>query len=96
MKDHELRELINDATAVARLYAHTQQLREQISHVITPAIRTLEAKHAYLSGFKKGAELQIENLKQELAAAQAAANKSSTENIVLKKRLFQAQGGHHE
>lgn len=36
MKDHELRELINDVTAVAKIYAHTQQLREQVSHLIVP------------------------------------------------------------
>ena len=33
-------------------------------------------------------------IKRQLAAAQAAANNSSVENIVLKKRLFQAKGGH--
>lgn len=42
MKDHELRELINDVTAVAQIYAHTQQLREQISHLITPVFQNLQ------------------------------------------------------
>jgi len=44
MKDHELRELINDATAVAKIYAHTQQLREQISHLITPVFAKAQAE----------------------------------------------------
>ena len=44
MKDHELRELINDVTAVAKIYAHTQQLREQISHLIVPAIKVLKER----------------------------------------------------
>lgn len=44
MKDHELRELINDVTAVAKIYAHTQQLREQISHLIIPVFAKAEAK----------------------------------------------------
>jgi len=44
MKDHELRELINDITTVAKIYAHTQQLREQISHLIVPAIKVLQER----------------------------------------------------
>jgi hypothetical protein len=44
MKDHELRELINDVTAVARIYAHTQQLREQIAHLITPVFAKMQAE----------------------------------------------------
>ena len=34
MKDHEKRELINALTGVAVKYAGTQQLREQISHLV--------------------------------------------------------------
>jgi len=44
MKDHELRELINDVTAVAKIYAHTQQLREQISHLITPVFAKMQTE----------------------------------------------------
>lgn len=94
MKDDKLRELINDVTAVARIYAHTQQLREQISQLIAPAINKLNSENAYLRDFKLGAEERSKQLEKELAAAQAAANNSSVENIVLKKRLFQAEGGH--
>jgi hypothetical protein len=147
MKDHELRELINDVTAVAQIYAHTQQLREQIAHLIAPVFKKLKedqrrlkipagmtdeligAAEKYsnqynnddrqdvftdvLNAFYHGAEFsatfrekEVENLnrqldfeakqrtelRKELAAAQAAANNSSVENIVLKKRLFQAEG----
>lgn len=66
MKDHELRELVNAVTKVARTYAGTQQLREQISHLIVPAIEKLKCEHAFLSGFKMGAELRIEKLNKEL------------------------------
>lgn len=48
MKDHELRELINDVTTVARIYAHTQQLREQIAQLIIPALTT----HTEPEGYK--------------------------------------------
>lgn len=50
MKDHELRELINDVTAVARLYANTQQLREQIAHLIIPAFKKLECEKEFRHG----------------------------------------------
>jgi hypothetical protein len=39
-------------------------------------------------------DAEIAHLREELAATQDAANNSSVENIVLKKRLFQAEGGH--
>ena len=38
MKDHEKRELINAITAVAVKYAGAQQLREQIAHLVIPAL----------------------------------------------------------
>jgi hypothetical protein len=87
MKDHQLRELINDLTAVAQAYGRTQQLREQISHLVVPVFNQAKAQ-------VKNAEKQRIELEKELAITQAAANNSSVENIVLKKRLFQAQCGH--
>ncbi len=39
MKDHELRELINAVTVAASTYSGTQQLREQISHLIVPIFK---------------------------------------------------------
>jgi hypothetical protein len=66
MKDHELRELINDVTAVAKIYAHTQQLRTQISQLITPAIQNLNSTNSYLRGFKCGAEEKIKQLEAEI------------------------------
>src|SRR5574342_719638 len=65
MKDHELRELINDVTAVARNYAHTQQLRQQTSQLIVPVFEKLKCEHAFLSGFKEGAESRIKELQAE-------------------------------
>lgn len=44
MKDDKLRELINDVTAVAKIYAHTQQLREQIAHLIAPVFAKMQAE----------------------------------------------------
>jgi len=44
MKDHELRELVNKLTDVARKYPQTQQLREQISHLIVPPIKMLRER----------------------------------------------------
>lgn len=66
MKDHELRELINDVTAVAKIYAKTQQLRQQVSQLITPAINGLNSENAYLRGFKIGAEERIKRLEAEI------------------------------
>lgn len=34
MKDHEIRELVNELTQAAKEYAHTQQLRAVISRII--------------------------------------------------------------
>ena len=34
MKDHEIREMVNDLTAAAQVYGATQQLREQIVKVV--------------------------------------------------------------
>ncbi len=38
MKDHEIRELVNKLTDVARKYGQTQQLRERIKAVVKDAI----------------------------------------------------------
>lgn len=40
MKDHEMRELVNSLRDVAVKYAGTQQLRAQISHVVTEALKS--------------------------------------------------------
>lgn len=55
MKDHELRELINAVTAAARTYAQTQQLREQIAQLITPAIATAKKDLEVARGQYQGA-----------------------------------------
>jgi uncharacterized membrane-anchored protein YjiN (DUF445 family) len=36
MKDHEIRELVDKLTSVAKRFHDTQQLREQIAHCIRP------------------------------------------------------------
>ncbi len=38
MKDHEIRELVNKLTDVAREYGQTQQLRERIARVVKDAV----------------------------------------------------------
>ena len=44
LKDHELRDLINDLTHVARKYANTQQLREQLAHAVQRKLRPYRNK----------------------------------------------------
>jgi hypothetical protein len=39
MKDHEIRELINELTKVAREYSATAQLRERIAQIILPKLK---------------------------------------------------------
>ena len=39
MKDHEIRELVNELTKIAKTYAHTQQLRSRISGVVCKHIK---------------------------------------------------------
>lgn len=34
MKDHEKAKFINDLTEIAKMYGHTEQLRERISHLV--------------------------------------------------------------
>lgn len=44
LKDHEIAQLVNDLTKIARDYAHTQQLRERISMRVNAALRGRQAK----------------------------------------------------
>lgn len=39
MKDHEIAQLVNDLTQVAREFGATQQLRERIAAVIVPVLK---------------------------------------------------------
>lgn len=39
MKEHEIAKIVNDLRDIARMYAHTQQLRDQISHYIVPVLK---------------------------------------------------------
>lgn len=39
LKDHQLRELVNDITKVARCYGNSQQLRERICGVVLSVLR---------------------------------------------------------
>lgn len=41
MKDHEVRELIDTLTAIAKEYGETQQLRSRISEAVLPTINAL-------------------------------------------------------
>jgi len=98
MKDHELRELINDVTAVARIYVSTQQLREQISHLIVPVFAKAQAElkdaekegeeQARLNGMGSEREArqlsQIENLNRQL-------DFEVKQRIELRKELAAAQ-----
>lgn len=39
MKDHEIRELVNELTKIAKEYGNTQQLRQQILGVVLNALK---------------------------------------------------------
>lgn len=39
LKDHELREFVNDLTKTARIFAGSQQLRERLSGIVISALR---------------------------------------------------------
>ena len=39
MKDHEIRELVNELTRVAKTFSHTQQLRSRISGVVIKHVK---------------------------------------------------------
>jgi protein associated with RNAse G/E len=42
MKDHEIRELVNEVTEVAKEYANTQQLRERISMAVKEHLEKID------------------------------------------------------
>jgi hypothetical protein len=71
MKDHELRELINDVTAVAKIYAHTQQLREQISQLITPVFKNLESESRLGHNLFADQLIRADKLEAEIARLKA-------------------------
>lgn len=43
MKDHEIRELVNTITSVAKAYGETQQLRQRIHDALVPKIEKLRS-----------------------------------------------------
>ncbi len=49
MKDHELRELVNELTKIAKEAGQTQQCRERIKNVLFPAIEKIK-KDAFSAG----------------------------------------------
>lgn len=50
MKDHEIAQVINDITHVARVYGQTQQIRERIREVLFPVLDSGKQKRKPLSG----------------------------------------------
>jgi hypothetical protein len=44
MKDHEIRELVNLITDIARDFRDTQQLRERIAHTLVPVLKKESAE----------------------------------------------------
>ncbi len=70
MKDHELRELINAVTEAARTYADTQQLREQIAHLIIPAFNKLECESEFRRGVIEGKDVIIEMREAQITRLQ--------------------------
>lgn len=47
MKEHEIRELVNELTKAARTYAHTQQLRAHMSRIVNEALNNAESKRVH-------------------------------------------------
>lgn len=63
MKDHEIAELVNRLTHIAREYGQTQQLRERIAHEIRPLCTLLEDDGltiAYMAGYHDGKRARSE------------------------------------
>jgi hypothetical protein len=56
LKDHEIREMVNELTQVAKEYAGTQQLRERISEVVQGTIRIPKAGEPKMTQCKYGQE----------------------------------------
>lgn len=53
MKDHELRQYINDLTQVAKDFGQTQQLRERIA-ILVKEIVAVEREYAMDEGYDHG------------------------------------------
>ncbi len=103
MKDHELRELINDVTAVARIYAHTQQLREQIGHLIVPVFSELQCESEFRHGQVVGGEViiamheaQIQRQLTEIENLNRQLDFEVKQRIELRKELAAAQARNEE
>jgi len=61
MKDHEVRELVNSLTEVAKVYGQMEQLRERIAHIVIPVMTKEDAwKKAVLTAMKQyGMEISL-------------------------------------
>ena len=69
MKDHEVRELVNELTDTATKYGHMQQLRERIKGVLADKVDQLRARVAELE--KDAARLDwIEAVERRLTYVQ--------------------------
>ena len=77
MKAHQLRELVNQLTAIAEEHGQTAQLREQIAHALVPAIRAANV----VPGVMRCAKCSFELIRVALCAAdgQAYAGGNETE-----------------
>ncbi|MBU9200201.1 hypothetical protein KTD31_02120 [Burkholderia multivorans] len=53
LKDHEIRELVNQLRDTAILFHNTQQLRERISHIVHATLGTREPAPADFEAFMK-------------------------------------------
>ena len=68
MKDHEIRELINTLTAIAKAHGETQQLRQRIHEVIVPKIKAMNALQEFLIKTTEEAKIVYEEICTQLGA----------------------------
>lgn len=57
LKDHELREMVNELTNTARLFANTQQLRERVAGIMIKHLRPFKAEELRATDADATAEL---------------------------------------
>lgn len=50
MKDHEIAQLVNQVTEIAKKFHDCQQLRQNISNLLVPVLKTLPHQHCKTHG----------------------------------------------
>jgi len=93
MKDHELRELINDVTAVAKnLCSLHSSYGKQISHLIVPAIKVLKERCETSDLILENGDKVIESLKKDVENLNRQLDFEAKQRTELRKDVEVAKG----